>query len=95
MTSDDMLSYLASQPKRKRPHELKSDVKMLWVWQTLRNNKEFYDDVILRHGLEKLDLPRLNPWDVNQEHAISNAWGHCMQHFVEEYFKENEVKVII
>ena len=83
MNSDDMLSYLAAQPKKHRPTELRSDVKMLKIWQLLRRDKEFYEDVIRRHGLSSINSSDLDCSNTVHEHAISNAWGHCMQVLVE------------
>lgn len=84
MTQDDMLAYLAKKPKpkRERPTELRSDSRMLQCWLRLRKDQDFLSDVILRHGL--LDVYTLNESDPCHEHAISNAWGHCMQVWVQE-----------
>ena len=79
MTSDDMLAYLANTRPCHRPTELRGDKKMLLAWLAMRNHKEFFQDVILRHGLDKIGPAALNRLDPMHEHAISNAWGHCMQ----------------
>jgi hypothetical protein len=77
MTSDDVLAYLAAKPKRDRPTELRSDAKMLAVWLQMRHDKAFRDDVVCRHGLHS--CAAVDEQDPAHEHAISNAWGHCMQ----------------
>jgi hypothetical protein len=82
MTSDDVLAYLASKPKKERPTELRSDAKMLAVWLRMRSDKAFYNDVIVRHGLiSKFVIDENKP---SHEHAVSNAWGHCMQVLIQE-----------
>ena len=83
MTSDDMLAYLARHPKSKRPTELRSDVRMLWVWLKLRSDQEFYEDVILRHGMKNMPIGQLNESLPIDGHAVGNAWSHCMQAWVE------------
>ena len=82
MNSDDVLATLAEAKRSKRPTELKSDSAMLKCWLSMRNNKEVYEDVILRHGLDKITINQFDIKDSIHEHAYSNAWGHCMQWFI-------------
>ncbi len=70
-------AYLAQKPKCDRPIELRSDVKMLTAWLRLRNNKTFRDDVMCRHGLHVCYA--IDEQDPAHEHAIANAWSHCVQ----------------
>lgn len=83
MTPDDMLAHLAATPKRNRPTELRSDTRMLGVWVRLRRCREFRLDVINRHNLNAVQPSKLDPTDPTHEHAISNAWGHCVQVYLE------------
>lgn len=85
MKTDDVLAYMASKPKKSRPHELKSDVRMLAVWLRLRNDYQFREDVVIRHGLDKTCA--IDESDQTHEHAISNAWGHAMQVWVQDLSK--------
>jgi hypothetical protein len=87
MTQDDMLAYLASKPKKNRPAELRSDSRMVYCWLRLRKDRDFLADVILRHNL--LDVYALDESNPTHEHAISNAWSHCMQVLTEKFLKEN------
>lgn len=89
MTTDDVLAYLASKPKRDRPTELRSDARMLAIWLRMRNDKEFEEDFIRRHGLHFFSA--IDETIDAHEHAIGNAWGHCMQVFTEE-MSGNDVK---
>lgn len=82
MVSDDILAYLAKKPKRDRPTELRSDAKMLAVWLRLRDDKAFRNDVVCRHGLHACYA--IDERDPVHEHAVSNAWGHCLQVLVQE-----------
>lgn len=83
MTSDDILSYLANLPKRNRPTELKSDSKILSSWIWCRQSKQFYMDVIARHGLINV-LPSDFLLSIySHEHAISNAWGWMVESILE------------
>ena len=82
MVSDDVLAFLAKKPKRDRPTELRSDSKMLAVWLRLRDDKAFRDDVVCRHGLHSCYA--IDERDPAHEHAVSNAWGHCMQVLIQE-----------
>lgn len=86
MTTDDVLAYLASKPKKHRPSELRSDARMLSVWLRMRNDADFFDDVIVRHRLE--NVIELDESDPVHEHAISNAWGHCMHVYVTEMVRK-------
>lgn len=81
MTADDVLAYLASQPKSKRPTELRSDATMLRAWLLMRDDEAFWLDVIFRHCLTTQSS--FDPSDSMDEHAISNAWGHCVQAVLE------------
>lgn len=90
MTNDDMLCYLADHRPKDRPTEMRSDKVMLIAWIKMRNDKEFYEDVILRHGLHKIQRCDLDKADAVHEHAISNAWGHCMQWVVQNPSKPTE-----
>ena len=83
MTTDDILAYLSSTTKRQRPTELRSDSRMLFCWLRLRNDREFIQDVIQRHGLQ--DEPTINRAAKMHEHAISNAWGHCVDVLLESF----------
>lgn len=76
MTPDDVLAYLAAKPKRERPTELRSDSRMLAAWLRLRNDRDFRSDIIDRHGLQK--CVKLDDHDTGHQHAIGNAWGHCV-----------------
>lgn len=86
MTADDVLSYLAAHPKKDRPTELRSDSAMLLAWQLARDDRDFYVDIFRRHGLDR--AAGIDVSDPFHEHAISNAWGHCVQ-LVLEYRKTN------
>jgi len=77
MVSDDVLAYLASKPKRDRPTMLKLDALMLKAWRLLRNDKVFRDDVLCRHGLHS--CAQIDETDQAHEHAIANAWSHCVR----------------
>ena len=90
MVSDDILAYLAKKPKRDRPTELRSDAKMLWVWLRLRDDKEFRSDVLCRHGLHS--CAAIDEDDLIHEHAVSNAWGHCMQVLMQEMAGERLIE---
>lgn len=82
MNSDDVLAYLAGLPKRERPTELKSDSAMLLAWRLMRKDGYFYWDVVVRHGLHKISgVDGITP--ARDEHAIGNAWGHCVQEVLE------------
>ena len=82
MLSDDVLAYLAAKPKKERPTELRSDAKMLAAWLRLRNNKEFLNDVVCRHGLHACFA--IDESDLAHEHAIGNAWAHCVQALIQK-----------
>lgn len=69
ITSDDVLAWMASRPKRERPVSIRSDSAMLRVWLMLRENRAFRDDVIYRHDCETLSKFE------RTEHAVGNAWG--------------------
>ena len=81
MTDDDLIAFLASKPKRHRPTELKSDSAMLAAWIACRSTIEFRNDVIFRHGLDKLPAYHLvaTDGDPSMDHAISNAWGWLVE----------------
>lgn len=85
MPVDDILAYMTSKPKRERPHELRSDSKMLKAWLLLRKDVDFRNDVLCRHGLNKRSI--LLESDPVHEHAISNAWGHAVQVAIESKAK--------
>ena len=85
LTADDVLAYLATKPKRERPTELRSDARMLAVWLRLRDDQYFRDDVVCRHGLH--NFCEILESDETHEHAVSNAWGHCVQVWVQEMAK--------
>jgi hypothetical protein len=77
MTSDDILAYLAAKPKRERPTMLKLDAIMLKAWLSLREDIDFRNDVIIRHGLHNsFGISESSP---THEHAIANAWSHCVR----------------
>lgn len=77
MTSDGVLAYMASRPKKNRPTELRSDARMLAAWLRMRHDKAFCDDVLIRHGLHLCrEIDESNP---THDHAIGNAWGHSVQ----------------
>lgn len=80
MKSDDVLAWLASQPKKTRPTVAKSDSAMLRAWLKLRSDKYFREDIIERHGLTHRLY--LNPAD--DDHAIGNAWSHVVRVLSEE-----------
>jgi hypothetical protein len=80
MTSDDVLAYLASRPKKERPVVLRSDAAMLRAWLLLRHEKPFRDDVLCRHGLHSY----AKIIETDHEHAIANAWSHCIRVLVKE-----------
>jgi hypothetical protein len=75
MTADDVLAYLASRPNWDRPREMRHDAAMLRCWKRLRTDREFYADVVMRHGLDSQQYIIGN----KHRHAIGNAWGHCVQ----------------
>lgn len=82
MTVDDIFAYLASKPKRERPTELRSDANMLSAWLRLRTDKAFRDDILCRHGLHS--LANIDETDPTHEHAIANAWSHCVQVLIKQ-----------
>ena len=81
MTSDDVLAYMASRPKKNRPTELRSEARMLAAWLRMRLNEAFHDDVIIRHGLNRCH--KIDETNLTHDHAIGNAWGHCVRAVVE------------
>ena len=77
MTSDDVLAYLSLRPKRQRPTMLKLDANMLKAWLLLREDVDFRNDVLIRHGLHNsFAISGSSP---THEHAIANAWSHCVR----------------
>jgi len=84
MTSDDVLAYLFKKPKSQTPTELKGPVAKLHCWLNMRKSKEFHNDVIVRHGLQDLSVSKLDSDDELTQHAVGNAWGHCMQCLLEK-----------
>lgn len=82
MNNDDMLAYLANTIPTHRPTELRSSKNMLLCWLALRKDKEFHQDVILRHGLDKITINEFDECDGVHRHALGNAWGHCSQYYV-------------
>jgi len=79
MTADDMIAYLASQPKRLRPCELRRDTAMLLAWFRCRKSEWFFNDVIQRHGLGSVSVGDLESHKRGHEHAVSNAWRHLVE----------------
>ena len=74
MTTDDVLATIAALPKKDRPTELKSDTAMLKAWLSLRTDRAFFADVIIRHNLRDVPASELTKHD----HAYGNAIGHCV-----------------
>ena len=83
MTTDDILAYLARKPKRERPHELRSDAKMLQAWLLLRDNMWFRQDMLSRHGLRDKRIEDLDESKEFHAHAIGNAWGFAVEAIME------------
>jgi len=83
MTSDDVLAYMASQPKSERASGLQSESLMLSAWLRMRSDRRFYDEIVLRHGLDLCQEIIPGKHDL----AIDHAWYLC----VEAAFKKQDI----
>ena len=69
MTADDVLAYMASLPKADRASGLQSDSLIQQAWLLLRNDGNFYEEIVVRHRLNECQNLSESKYDLAVEQA--------------------------
>lgn len=75
----EVWNYMGSLPKRERPQGC-TTVRMLKIYRDVFQTEYFWEDVVLRHGLNEISLDELKEKDPETyEHCVGNFWGMLME----------------